>query len=256
MPLTNYTDRLGDFLEENHIYFANNKFRRLKEGAPLRYPANLKIEPHCVFGVGNVLTTMGTCSYSRSRLTEHTTIGRYSSIAPNLKIMGVQHPIDRFTTSNISYSKNPAHGNVPIAAGTEVGNFQAIPYKQVPSGVQIQNDVWIGEDVTCKQGIVIGNGAIIAAGAVVTKDVPPYAVVGGVPAKVLYYRFRQSVIEKLLEIKWWDYCYWTFEGVKAGDGIEYFIDQIQELKTLNRLKKASELSCVTGEDIAMHTNDG
>lgn len=253
MPLTKYTDQLGDFLEERQVYFGNNKLRRLKEGAPLRYPATLRIEPHCVFGLGNTLTSMGTCSYSHSRLTETTTVGRYCSIAPNFKIMGVQHPVDRFTTSNISYSKNPAHMNVPIAAGTETGNFQAIPYKPLLTGVQIQNDVWIGEDVTCKQGIVIGDGAIIAARAVVTKDVPPYAVVGGVPAKVLYYRFRKPIIDKLLDLKWWDYCYWTFDGIKAGDGIEYFIDQIQEMKLQNKLKKVSELLMVTAEDIREYT---
>lgn len=253
MPLTKYTDRLGDFLEEHHVYFGINKFRRLKEGAPLRYPTNLKIEPHCVFGVGNTLTSMGTCSYSHSRLTEFTTVGRYCSIAPNFKIMGVQHPIERFTTSNISYSVHPANVSVPLAAGTEKGNFQAIPYKQIPSGVQIQNDVWVGDNVTFKQGIVIGHGSIVATGAVVTKDVPPYAVVGGVPTKILYYRFRKPIIENLLDLNWWDYCYWTFDGIKASDGIEYFIDRIQEMKVQNKLKKVSELTVVTAEDIRKYT---
>lgn len=254
MPLMKYTNQLGDFLEKNYIYLAYGKYRRLKIGAPLRYAPNLRIEPHCVFAVGNTLNSMGMCSYSRSNLTEQTIVGRYSSIAPNLKVMGFQHPIERFTTSPISYSTNPTHVNVPLAVGTEVGTFQAIHYKQKIHRVIIENDVWIGEDVTMKAGIVIGNGAVIATGSVVTKDVPPYAVVGGVPAKVIYYRFRQSIIEQLLELKWWDYCYWTFNGMKATDGIEYFIDRVSEMKEKNQLKRVTDLGFVSVGDIKKYAD--
>ena len=66
------------------------------------------------------------------------------------------------------------------------------------------NDVWIGSRATILGGVTIGHGAIIAAGAVVTKDVPPYAIVGGVPAKVIKYRFNEQQIEKLLSNPWWD----------------------------------------------------
>jgi acetyltransferase-like isoleucine patch superfamily enzyme len=70
--------------------------------------------------------------------------------------------------------------------------------------VTIGHDVWIGTRSIIMGGVSIGNGAIIGAGAVVTKDVPPYAVVAGVPAKVVRYRFDAEEIEKLEEIKWWD----------------------------------------------------
>jgi acetyltransferase-like isoleucine patch superfamily enzyme len=69
----------------------------------------------------------------------------------------------------------------------------------------IGSDVWIGDGVYVKAGVTIGHGAVIGMGAVVTKDVPPYAVFAGNPAKLIRYRFDQSVIEKLLEIAWWDF---------------------------------------------------
>lgn len=66
------------------------------------------------------------------------------------------------------------------------------------------NDVWVGSNVLINGGVKIGDGAVIAAGAVVVKDVPPYAIVGGVPAKIIRYRFSPEIIEKLLELKWWN----------------------------------------------------
>ena len=70
--------------------------------------------------------------------------------------------------------------------------------------IVIGNDVWVGANATILSGVTIGDGAVVAAGALVTKDVPPYSIVGGVPARVIKYRFSQDVINILLEIKWWD----------------------------------------------------
>ncbi len=76
----------------------------------------------------------------------------------------------------------------------------APPFKRVKIG----NDVWIGYGALIVGGVTIGDGACIGAGAIVTKDVPPYAIVGGVPAKVLKYRFPEQIIAKLLDEKWWN----------------------------------------------------
>ena len=71
-------------------------------------------------------------------------------------------------------------------------------------GITIGNDVWIGDGAFIKNGVTIGDGAIIGARAVVTKDIPPYAIVVGVPAKILKYRFSEQIIDRLLNTKWWN----------------------------------------------------
>lgn len=71
--------------------------------------------------------------------------------------------------------------------------------------IKIGNDVWIGRDAKIMDGVSVGDGAVVATGSIVTKDIPPYAIVGGVPAKVIKYRFDEVTIEKLLELKWWDF---------------------------------------------------
>ena len=94
------------------------------------------------------------------------------------------------------------------------------------SAVVIGNDVWIGESARIMAGVHIGDGAVIAAGAVVTKDVAPYAIVGGVPAKVIKYRFSPEQIEELLKIEWWN---WDEEKIRKHadefDNIESFIER-------------------------------
>ncbi len=77
-------------------------------------------------------------------------------------------------------------------------------HKSAEECAQLGNDVWVGSHALINGGVHIGNGACIAAGAVVVKDVPPYAIVGGVPAKVIRYRFPEDVIAKLEELNWWD----------------------------------------------------
>lgn len=178
--------------------------RSYPPGAIVSFDKGLKLEPYSTFwsGAGRHLVSMGAFSYTGSPLPGSVKIGRYSSIARGLKVMGNSHPIDWASTSPIF------HSNAAMAASYQADQNSQMafhPFAQSQARVDTGNDVWIGEDVMLARGIRIGDGAVVAARAVVTKDVQPYSVVGGVPAKVIRSRFDDSMIEELARSRWWKY---------------------------------------------------
>lgn len=110
-----------------------------------------------------------------------------------------------------------------------------------PNPIVIENDVWIAANVTVKEGVTIGNGAVVAMESLVTKDVPPYAVVGGCPARIIKYRFSPKQIEDLLEIAWWN---WTDEEIGEfvpllmSDDIDAFIEVAKEKQPVEAVSTA------------------
>lgn len=127
-----------------------------------------------------------------------TKIGAFCSIGSSCSIGGGVHPTDRVSTSPVFYdSSNCFKEKNYISADSRN------PVKQ-PQTI-IGNDVWIGENVFVSAGVNIGDGAVIGAHAVITKDVPPYAIVAGVPAKVLRYRFDEATIAELMATQWWEW---------------------------------------------------
>ncbi len=121
-------------------------------------------------------------------------IGNFCSIGHYSKIGLAHHDLKKLSTSPIFLEKINATGS------TWNNHTTHYPYKKVI----IENDVWIGSRALLIGGIKISNGAVIAAGSIVTKDVPPYAVVAGVPARIVKYRFKKSLINNLLSIQWWN----------------------------------------------------
>ena len=130
-------------------------------------------------------------------------IGRFVSIGPNFKIIYGNHPTDKFVSTHPAfYVKQRPAGRCYV----NENKFAEIRYWDEQKGIlaKIGNDVWIATDVRFLSGVSIGDGAVICAGAVVTKDVPPYAIVGGVPARIIKYRFPKETIEFLNSFHWWD----------------------------------------------------
>ena len=136
----------------------------------------------------------------------NTSIGKYCSISMNFKSGLGMHPTNLASTSPIFYTKKYA---IKHTLG-----FKHLAKVKEYDKITIGNDVWIGADVIIMDGIKIGDGAIIAAKAVVSRDVSNYAVVGGVPAKTIKYRFSEEIINKLEALKWWD---WSEEKIKKNE---------------------------------------
>lgn len=129
-----------------------------------------------------------------------TEIGRFCSIGPDVIVGAPEHPTERFTTHPLAF---PAHIRFGGPQYATMILDDAPPEGRV---TRIGHDVWIGARAFIRSGVHIGHGAVIGAHAVVTGDVPAYAVVSGVPARTMRYRFSPEVIERLLALEWWNFA--------------------------------------------------
>jgi acetyltransferase-like isoleucine patch superfamily enzyme len=169
------------------------------------------------------MNSFGKYTYGRPRIyswTENTKleVGNFCSISENVIIyLGGNHRIDWVTTFPFGHVKQ----------GT-FDNFDGTGHPVSRGDVIIGNDVWISANVTILSGVTIGDGAVIANSSHVIKNVEPYSIVGGNPAKFIKYRFEPEQIAKLLEIKWWD---WDDEKINenlpliCNENINQFINK-------------------------------
>jgi acetyltransferase-like isoleucine patch superfamily enzyme len=175
------------------------KGRRVQFGAGARIDSYAEFEGSASLSAGAAVfgSRVGRWSYFGDRsLVIYSDVGRFCSIAPHVVIGGGTHPTGVVTTSPLFYSalRNP-WGPFPGALDRD---------EELPK-TYIGNDVWLGYSAVVLPGVRVGDGAVVGAGAVVTRDVEPYAIVAGVPARVLRARFDPKDVEWLLGLKWWNW---------------------------------------------------
>ncbi len=165
-------------------------------GTFTRFGGNNRIGHNSIFA-----GELGFGSYMGANCQISGRIGKYCSIGSDVKVLTGTHPTKDFV------STHPAFYSLKKQAGFTYAKenlFEENKFADGNNPIIIGNDVWIGSGVTILAGVTVGDGAVIAAGAVVTKDVEPYTVVGGVPAKEIKKRFDDKQIHFLSELKWWD----------------------------------------------------
>lgn len=197
----------------------------------LFYSRNSKVSKFSkIYALSRITNSIiGKYSYvSYNCIINNCVIGSYCSIASGVKIGLGKHPINFISTSPMFYShKNPL--KIVITKKLKFIENEI---------VEIGNDVWIGANVTIMDGLKIGNGAIIGANSVVTKDVKPYSIVGGIPAKQIKNRFDEDIIDWINKTNWWDF---SIEFLISPQVLEVFSkeltrDSVEQLKELIKNK--------------------
>lgn len=223
-----YTPLLQKIFAERNVYI-----HALPLGSLLTFGSDVAVEPYAYL-CHNRIISIRAFSFTPPQMEPGVRIGRYCSIAAGLRVFQHRHPIEWVTTSPFCYHT----GDIYNAAYRAFGLGNAPPY-DYPQGLapapEIANDVWIGQDVLMARDITIGTGAVIAAGSVVTKNVAPYMIVGGNPARVIRPRFAEKLIERLLKSEWWEYDVGIFQFGDYRDP-EKFLEIFTRLQDSQSIK--------------------
>lgn len=183
---------------------------------------------------GKLKTGKGVSIADGANIFSQTEVGDYTRINERIYICG-NSPVKIGKYSGIGYSVRIITANHitgrPLIRMNEFFTEEADALLIDKGPITIGNDVWIGDSVIILPGVQVGDGAVVGAGAVVTKNVPPYTIVGGVPAKKIKDRFSDKIKEQLLQIKWWD---WPEEKIKANR--EFFMMDLEKVDNIDLSK--------------------
>lgn len=225
------------FLKKNEIYLRHMRLVDgvIKPGTRVTIPRRTLAEPGATMPLGR-WWTMGAHSYVAGRFDGgDATVGRYSNIAIGCSLLGDSHPIERLTMHPFTYDPFYEHH----AQAVHGVDWIRQPYDKWSKPITIGNAVWIGLDVTFGSGVHIGDGAVVASHALVTKDVAPYSIVGGVPARPIRMRFPDELIERLLRVQWWRYEYSDLPRDLPWDQVPQMLDAIEEAAAHGTLRQSA-----------------
>ncbi len=203
-----------EWLADHKIFFHSKGLARLKPGDPLEFQPDCEVEPYVGLFFGNSVCPFGYQSYSYSELRPRLTVGRYCSIAQGVEANLSGHPLSHISTG--SFTHDPSALLVLQAVADAGAEHVAARFKMRPPPV-IEHDVWIGAHARILPGVRIATGAVVAAASVVTRDVAPYEIVAGNPARVVRRRFSDEVVRALLDSEWWRYQFTDFVGLPFDD---------------------------------------
>lgn len=184
------------------FFYSSKKRKMFRHRFSSRSRLNRRLFRAGIIGEHTYVVPGSTIVDSRTR------IGKFCSIAKNVSIGTSMHPVHALTTHPASWRGEDGELSIPPEKRVVFQNTRP---------VHIGNDVWIGLNVAIMDGVSIGDGAVIGAGAVVTKDIPPYAIAVGVPARVIKYRFDEETVARLLKTRWWDRSPEVIAQLPQGD---------------------------------------